>query len=95
MTQEDNPSGLLIVRIRPYSRLSDNAAPDSPEVRPQLFVRDVDEGLPSSQGKEDARTHLRNPDIRVPRNTKRADGRGAREADEEEEEEEEDKRNAD
>ncbi|KAJ1214073.1 hypothetical protein NDU88_001700 [Pleurodeles waltl] len=57
------------------------------ELRTQLFVCDVDEGLPSFQGNEDAGTHLGNPDIRVPKNTKREDGLGARRAGEEEEDE--------
>ncbi|KAJ1107684.1 hypothetical protein NDU88_005073 [Pleurodeles waltl] len=75
------------IKVLFTGRLSDNAAPDSPELRTQLFVCDVDEGLASFQGNEDPGTHLGNPDIRVPKNTKREDGLGARRAGEEEEDE--------
>ncbi|KAJ1205416.1 hypothetical protein NDU88_000851 [Pleurodeles waltl] len=87
--KEGEGSGTVCTPPRPRRDLAneDNAAQDSPELRPQLFVRDVDEGLPSSQGNEDAGTRLGNPDIRVPRNTKREEGLSAREADEKEEDE--------
>ncbi|KAJ1104376.1 hypothetical protein NDU88_001788 [Pleurodeles waltl] len=72
-------------------RLSGNAAPDSPELRPQLLARDVEEGWHSFQDNENAGTRLGNPDIRFPRNTIREEGLSARKADEEED----DERNAD
>ncbi|KAJ1088365.1 hypothetical protein NDU88_001522 [Pleurodeles waltl] len=58
------------------SRLSDNAAPDAPEWRTALCVRDGDDDLPSSQGNGDAGNNLGNLDIRVPERTERDDGLG-------------------
>ncbi|KAJ1122269.1 hypothetical protein NDU88_000765 [Pleurodeles waltl] len=81
-TQKRVPPSSTCKELR-CSRLSDNAAPDSPELQTQLFVRDVDEVLPSFQGNENAGTHLGNPDIRVSKNTKKEDGLGARHAGEE------------
>ncbi|KAJ1215245.1 hypothetical protein NDU88_002854 [Pleurodeles waltl] len=69
----------LISNAKLYcSRLSDNAAPDAPELRTPLYVRDGDDDLPSSQRNGDAGNHLGNPDIQVPEYIERNDGLGAR-----------------